>query len=343
MFFKKTIKNTKHRDIGFYIMEIQYSKMIIYGFIRALIYLIIPLIAIFILSINDIINFSTNFITYLIIIGSIGIALTVLKHIFPKDTVKNRFIGFAVAAYQGIYLFYIFGGFTPGVKLGTYYITTQQVQVLLWLQLIAWLLLGIQAFGALKHLIEAIEMHKQKEYRFKKQFKISRLFKGMRSLCNLAMITYIITIIISGLNVSFDLKDTYMYSRDDGADAVPWNSDDHINMTLFFDVSNMGLYSIQEVYLDVDIFTLKTADLTNLVLPENVKIGEIKNAYYKIFPAFMLTQNQQITVSIFQNYTFGLISYNATLEFRISLLSKYAGISINLNTSVQTQWDELIV
>ena len=110
-------------------MEIQYSKMLLYGFIRALIYLIIPLTGILILSIFNIVSFSTNFITYLIIIGSIGIALTVLKHTFPKNTAKNRFIGFAVAAYQGIYLFYIFGGFTPGVKLGTYHITTQQVHV----------------------------------------------------------------------------------------------------------------------------------------------------------------------------------------------------------------------
>ena len=325
-------------------MEIQYSKMILYGLIRAIFYIAIPLILITILSIYNIITFSQSFIISLIIIGIIGVGLTILKRMFPKDTMTNRLIAFAVAIYQGIYLFYLFGGFTPGVKLGTYYINTVQTQVLLGLQLIAWLLLGIAGVSAIQHLIGVIELRKKKEYRvkIKKEFKLSWLFKRLGYLLNIIILGYIISIIVSGLNLSFDLKEEYTFSVDSGPDGLPLNSDDRINITIKFDIINKGIYSIQDVYLNVDIFTISTTDPLNLSLPENVKIGEVKNAYYKEFPRLANT-TKQITVSIFQIYALGLITYDADLELRVSLLSYYAGININLNTSIQTFWDELIV
>ncbi len=323
-------------------MEIQYSKMILYGSIRFIFYITIPLILITFLS--DIISVSPGFVINLFIIGIIGVILTILKHMFLKDTIANRLIAFVVAIYQGIYLFYIFGGFTPGIKLGTYYINTIQAQVLLGLQLIAWLLLGIAVVSAFQHLIEVIELRKKKEYRvkIKKDLKLSKLFKGSGYLLNIIILGYIISIIVSGLNLSFNLKEEYTFSVDSGPDGLPLNSDDRINVTINFDLINKGIYSFQEVYLDVDIFTISTTDPFNLSLPENVKIGEVKNAYYKEFPRFTNT-TKQITISIFQIYALGLITYDADLELRVSLLSYYAGINIDLKTSIQTFWDELIV
>ena len=263
---------------------------------------------------------------------------------FLKDTIANRLIAFVVAIYQGIYLFYIFGGFTSGVKLGTYSINTVQAQVLLGLQLIAWLLLGIAGVSAIQHLVEVIELRNQMEYwvKIKKEFKLSKLFKRLGYLLNIIILGYIISIIVSGLNLSFDLKEEYTFSVDSGPDGLPLNSDDRINVTINFDIINKGIYSIQDVYLDVDIFTISTTDPLNFSLPENVKIGEVKNAYYKEFPRFANT-TKQITISIFQIYALGLITYDADLELRVSLLSYYAGINIDLKTSIQTFWDELIV
>ncbi len=324
-------------------MEIQYSKMILYGSIRAIFYIAIPLILIVILSVYNIITFSQGFIISLIIIGIIGVGLTILKRMFPKNTMTNRLIAFAIAIYQGIYLFYLFGGFTPGVKLGNYYINTAQAQVLLGLQLIAWLLLVIAGVSAIQHLIGIIELRKKKEYRvkIKKEVKLRWLFRGLGYLLNIIILGYTISVIVSGLNLSFDLKDNYSFSVDSGPDGLPLNSDDRINITVNFDIINKGIYTIQDVYLNVDIFTISTMDPLNFSLPENVKIGEVKNAYYKKFPRLAIASNK-ITVSIFQSYTFGLINYDADLELRVSLLSYYAGINIDLKTSIQTFWDELI-
>ena len=324
-------------------MEIQYSKMILYGSIRAIFYIAIPLILITILSVYNIITFSQGFIINLIIIGIIGVGLTIIKRMFPKDTMTNRLIAFAVAIYQGIYLFYLFGGFTPGVKLGTYYINTIQTQVLLGLQLIAWLLLGISGISAIQHLIETLELRKQKEYLLKgrERFKVSKLFKKFGILLNIFMVGYILSIVISGLNLNIDIHEI-------SPGDIGWNNagtlidpmDDTINITVLFDVRNMGVYSVQEVFLDVDIYTETTAN--PVTLPWDIKVGEINNVYYEKFNFLTITPNQPITVNIDPTYAPGLAITDATLRLKISFKSYYAGILINLNTSILTDWDALI-
>jgi len=314
--------------------------MIQYGSIRALFYIIIPLILIFILSVLEIVTFSQNFIISLLIIGSIGVGLTVIKHLYPKKTIVNRLISFAVKIYQGIYLFYIFGGFTPGVKLGTYYISTTQVQVLLGLQFIAWLLLGIAGVTAIQNLIEAIELQKEKKYllRGKKQVKLSKLFKNLGLLLYLAMGGYILSIVISGLNLNLDLKETYAIGWNTG--TIPTDpSDDSINITMYFDVKNMGIYSVKEIYLDADIYTETSFNF--ITLPEDVKIGEINNVYYSEFKSLFITKNQSAIIEIDPLYAPGLAITDAILEFRISFMSLYAGISIELNTSITVTWSKL--
>ncbi|MFW9830089.1 MAG: hypothetical protein ACFFB4_03085 [Promethearchaeota archaeon] len=320
-------------------MEIQYPKMILYGSIRAIFYMIIPLISIFILSVLEIVTFSNNFIISLLVIGCIGVFLTILKHIYPKQTVANRLIAFAVKIYQGIYLFYVFGGFNPGVKLGTYYISTTQVQVLLGLQFIAWLLLGIAGITAIQNLIEAIELQKEKNYllRGKKQIKLSKFFKTLGLILNLAMGGYVLSIVISGLNLKVDLKKSYAINWNTG--TIPDPSDDRINITMYFDVFNMGIYSIKEIYLDADIYTVVSFNF--VTLPEDTKIGEINNVYFSEFKALFITRNQTVLIEINPLYAPGLAITDAILEFRISFMSIYAGISIELNTSITVLWSKL--
>ncbi|MFX0018731.1 MAG: hypothetical protein ACFFBT_00680 [Promethearchaeota archaeon] len=324
-------------------MEIQYSKMILYGLIRAIFYIAIPLILITLLSVYDIITFSNSFIISLLIIGIIGVGLTILKRMFPKDTMSNRLIAFAVAIYQGIYLFYLFGGFTPGVKLGTYYINTAEAQVLLGLQLIAWLLLGIAGVSAIQHLIEAFELKRQKEYilKGKERFKVSKLFKISGLLLNIFMIGYILSIVVSGLNLNIDIHEISPGDIGWNTGTLPIDpSDDTINITVYFDVRNMGLYSVQDIFLDVDIYTETTEN--PITLPWYTKVGEVNNVYYKKFNFLTITPNQAITVDIDPTYAPGLAITDATLRLKISFKSYYAGILINLNTSILTDWYALI-
>ena len=324
-------------------MEIQFSKMILYGTIRAFFYIALPLILISILTYYNLITFSQGFIINLLVIEIIGIILTIVKHMYPKDTLKNRVITFLKAIYQGIYLFYVFGGFTPGVRLGTYYINTPLTQVILGLQLIAWLLLGISGVSALQHLVEVIELKKQKEYiiKIRNGLKTKSFFKILGLLLNLIMIGYISSIIVSGVNLNFNIHDLR-------TEDIGWNQggtlifpdDDNINITVYFDVINMGIYSIQDVLIDVDIFTEETAN--PLTLPQYTKVGAINNIYFEKFPFLAISPNQAITVDIDPLYAPGLVVTDATLKLQISLETLYAGIQIDLNTSTTTAWNALI-
>ncbi|MCK4688451.1 MAG: hypothetical protein KAT66_10005 [Candidatus Lokiarchaeota archaeon] len=56
-------------------MKIQIKEMIIYGTLKAVFYLVLPIILINVLSDIGIMQFSSSFITFLIIIGAIGIFL----------------------------------------------------------------------------------------------------------------------------------------------------------------------------------------------------------------------------------------------------------------------------
>ncbi|HEC38146.1 MAG TPA: hypothetical protein ENI29_07910, partial [bacterium] len=145
-------------------MKVQIGKMILYGVLTTVFYIAVPLILFEILGTLNIMTFSQAFRISIIIIGIIGVVISMLRHLFPTDTSANRLVAFGATVYSGIYLFYMFGGFTPGVSLGTYAITLPTIQVLLGLQLIAWLLLASSGIRALQYLIEAIEIGKKKEY-----------------------------------------------------------------------------------------------------------------------------------------------------------------------------------
>jgi hypothetical protein len=118
-------------------MTIQWGKMILHGLLNAVFYIGIPYGMIYLLEYLNIVSFTEAFKISIIIFGVIGTIISMIKHAYSKDTSANRLISFFISIYSGIYLFYIFGGFTPGVELGTYSIKTDLLQVNLGLKVIA--------------------------------------------------------------------------------------------------------------------------------------------------------------------------------------------------------------
>ncbi len=322
-------------------MAIQYNKMILHGILQAVLYIALPLVLFEVISMMGLVTFSQEFKITIIIIGIIGVVFAMLRHAFPKDTSANRLVAFGSVVYSGIYLFYLFGGFTPGVALGTYSINLPTIQVLLGLQLIAWLFLASSGIRALQYLIEAIELRKKKEYniRIKKQFKLSKLFKVFGSIMGLVIFGYFGSLVYSGMNLGFNIHDSYGVGWDAG--LLPMDpSDDTINITMTFDVSNQGFYAIYDVSLDVDIYTVTTAN--PIILPEYTKIGESLDNYYSTFHSFTVTPDNNITINIDPLYAPGLATTDAVLELQISFSTLYAGILVDLNVSIQTVWNSLI-
>jgi hypothetical protein len=321
-------------------MEIQYGKMILYGILSALFYIALPLVVIYFVEFFNLMIFSQSFITYLIVFGCIGVALSMARHAFPKDTSANRIVAFISAVYSGIFLFYIFGGFTPGVSYGTYSIDTPTIQVLLGLQMIAWLFLISTSISALKYLIEAIELRKKKEYRIqaKKSFKFSRIFKGLGTLMSIIILGYFASLIYSGLNLGISLNPpSYGYDTN----GTPSLNDDTLNFTLSFNLDNQGLYALYDVNIFLFIFTETTANAS--ALPEYTKIGDSSGYYYSAFHAFTTTLNQNVTATIISNSLVqGLLTTDATLKFQISFMTLYANIDIAVNVSISIPWTAVI-
>jgi hypothetical protein len=322
-------------------MPVQVGKMILYGILTAIFYIALPLILFEVLDMIGIMTFSQAFKNSVIIIGVVGVVFSMLSHAWPKDTSANRLIAFGSTVYSGIYMFYIFGGFNPGVSLGTYSIDLPTIQVLLGLQLIAYLFLASSGIRALQYLVEAIELRKKKEYNVKvrKQIKLSKFFKFLGLIMSLVFFGYFGTLIYSGMNLGFDIDDSYGLSYDDGGTPGPPGLDDTLNLTISFDVSNQGIYAIYDVYIDLSVATVTTANPGDL--PEGIVIGSSLNNYYSTFHSFTTTTNQEIVVSINPTYIYGLADTSALLELQISFSTLYAGILIDLDVSIQTAWTEL--
>ena len=318
-------------------MVIQYNKMILHGILNAVMYIALPLVIFEVISMMGLMTFSQEFKTSIIIIGIIGTVFAMLRHAFPKDTSANRLIAFGSTIYSGIYLFYLFGGFTTGVQLGTYSINLPALQVLLGLQVIAWLLLGSSGIRALQYLIEAIELRKNKEYRVK--FRLSHIFKVLGMMMSLIIFGYLGTIAYSGMNLGFDFHDTFPVGWDDGGTLLD-PSDDAINITITFDLDNQGFYAIYDILIDAEFHTVTSANES--ALPLGVKVGESLDNYFSTFHSFTNNINNSITLIMDPTYIIGLASTDATLALKISFSTLYAAILINLNVSVNFPWTHLI-
>jgi hypothetical protein len=322
-------------------MKVQVGKMILYGILSTLFYIVLPLVLFEVLTFLHLMTFTTGFRITVIIIGVIGVIFSMLRHLFPKDTPANRYIAFGATLYSGIFLFYMFGGFTPGVSYGTYEISLPTINVLLGLQLIAWTLLASSGIRALQYLIEAIELRKHKEYTLteKRKFKLSKFFKVLGIILSLGILGYFGTLAYSGLNLGLDLHDSYVIGHDPGPTPLD-PSDDTINVTMSFDLNNKGIYAIYNVYIDVSIYTVSSTNPIDL--PVGVKIGETTNSYLGTFHSFTIYPNNNVTVDINPIYAEGFITTNAVLEFRITISTRYAGILVDLTVFVQTPWTALL-
>jgi len=322
-------------------MAIQLTKMIMHGILNAVLYIALPLVLFEVISMMGLMSFTQELKTTIIIIGIVGVVFSMLRHAYPKDTSANRLIAFGSTVYSGIYLFYLFGGFTPGVQLGNYSINlpTQGLQVLLGLQVIAWLLLGSSGLRGLKYLIEAVELRKNKEYRVKNKFKLSNFFKVLGTILGLIIFGYLGSIAYSGMNLGFSFHPTFDVDHDVG--VLPLDPiDDTINITITFDLDNQGLYAIYDVYIDAEFRTVTSANES--ALPVGVKVGGSSNTYFSTFHSFTNNINNTITLVMDPTYIEGLATTDATLALKISFATLYAAILINLNITVNIPWTALI-
>ncbi|MFX1417879.1 MAG: hypothetical protein ACFE9N_03040 [Promethearchaeota archaeon] len=319
-------------------MEIQYGKMILHGILSAIFYLAVPLLLFYFLELYGILTVSEAYRIGIIVFGIIGVIISILSHAFPEDTPANRLVRFGITIYSGIFLFYIFGGFDPGRRLGTFYIDITLLQVFLGLQVIAWLFLGATIIRSIRYLIEAIELHKKKEIRVKvkKEFRFSTIFKILGIIAILIILGYFGSIIFSGLNLRLYLDDDFGFDRDPGVNPDPDFSDDTIIMTIRFNVSNMGLYAINNVFLNAEIHTETTSNAS--ALPWYTKIGGSPVPYQNTFHSFTQTFDQSINVTIDTSYVVGLMTETATLLFKITFSTLYALIFINLTVSLPIPW-----
>ena len=312
-------------------MAIQLVKMIMHGILSAVLYIALPLILFEVISMMGFMTFTQEFKMTIIIMGIIGVVFSMLGHAFPKDTSANRLIAFGSTVYSGIYLFYFFGGFTPGVQLGTYSINIPPLQVLLGLQVIAWLLLGSSGLRALKYLIEAVELRKNKEYRVKKKFKLSNFFKVLGTILSLVIFGYLGSIAYSGMNLDFAFHPLSGFVRDPGVLPDPDFSDDTISTNITFNLNNQGFYAIYNAYVGVE---LRIQDSMNLsLLPIGLKIGG-GGKTFETFHSFTNNINNSVTLVIGSTYMMELATTDATLELILSFNTVYASILINLNITV---------
>ena len=312
-------------------MAIQITKMILYGILNAVLYIALPLILFEVVDLLNLMTFTQEFKISIIIIGIIGTVFAMLRHAYPKDTSANRIIAFGSTVYSGIYLFYLFGGFSQGVQLGTYSINIEYpipLQVLLGLQFIAWLLLGSSGIRALKYLIEAIELRKNKEYRAK--VKLSKLFKVLGTIMSLVIFGYFGSVVYSGMNLGFSFHPMTPPVYDNGGSPLDF-SDDILEINITFDLDNQGFYAIYNAYVGAEV-TVQTSTNTS-ALPLGLKVGG-GGKTFATFHSFTNNLNNTITILMDNTYMFELATTDATLRLKFLFNTVYATILINLNLTI---------
>ena len=311
-------------------MAIQITKMIMHGILNAVLYIALPLILFEVISMMGLMTFTQEFQMTIIIMGIVGVVFSMLRHAFPKDSSANRLVAFASTIYSGVYLFYFFGGFTPDVQLGTYSINVPPFQVLLGLQVIAWLLLGSSGLRALKYLIEAVELRKNKEYRVKKKFKLSNFFKVLGTILSLVIFGYLGSIAYSGMNLVFNIHPSFVPDHDDNGSPLDF-SDDTISINITFDLNNQGLYAIYNAYVGAEF---RIQDSLNLsALPVGLKVGG-GGRTFDTFHSFTNNNNNTVTIVMDTTYIVELATTDATFKLTLSFNTVFASIVINLNLTI---------
>lgn len=328
---------------GFDTMGYFYKKGLLYAGMNCGIYIIFPIVLITLLSNFNILQFNSSFTFIILIFGIIAVIISFFKNILPPNSLNHNLIGLGTAIYSGIYLFYIFGGFNTSANFGNYYIKTEGLDALLGLQILAWLMLLAALINALYYTLKCLEVQRHKEFllSLKSRFKIRYLFRGASLILYLILLFFILSVIFNALYLSFQIQEQYNYSWNDNGTPF-YYSDDRIRLTAYFNAVNPGWYSIQDIILNVEIYTVNTSDLFQIALPNNTKIGEIQNVHYTEFPGSSTLYNVSLPIDIIPSYVLGLIMNNASLSLRISLSCSYAGITVILHTIAYTSWSQII-
>jgi len=321
-------------------MDQRSKNLLIYGTINILLYVLTPTIFIIILSNFEYLDFNLSFFVITLIFGLLGAFISTMKYFFPEDSNLHHLISIGSALFSGIYLFYIFGGFSLDIVFGNYRIETSTFQVELGLQIIAWSLLIGSLIRTISAIIKLYEKNKDKIYSLKirKEIKLTQIFSTTGIIIYILVAGYLIFVALNGSQISFLVQENYDIGYDD-KDTLFNLEDDTINISIYFDVINKGLFPILNTRIEIDIYTLNTSDITQIALPNNTKIGEAKDVFYKIFRGNMISANQRIVIDIFNEYIPGLITYNADLDIRFILEIFYAGIYLKYNTSERVFWD----
>ncbi|TFF98422.1 MAG: hypothetical protein EU547_01550 [Promethearchaeota archaeon] len=325
-------------------MKIRLGSMIFFGIVKALFYLVVPLVAIYFLNNYTVLTVSEGTIIGIIILGSIGTAITVLNHTFQKETVASGYTSIIDSIWSAIFLFYVFGGFSLGDGFGYYSVDGDilgyYISAQIGLQIIAYLLMigaGIQVF---RHIFRTIEFSKHKKYdiKFKEhKFRASTLFRILGVLVNLGLIIFIISIPVSALMVDINLEGggpTPIYD-DNG---TPQFDDDTMNISLQFSVDNNGIYSILDVRLDIDILVRDCINGSGATtIADNTIIATTPDKTYNFLKGTSVT-SENFTIVVLPAYVAKLAVSNATLVFDISFEARYAQLTGAVNVMFEQEW-----
>ncbi len=326
-------------------MKIRIGKMILHGIIVAIFYLGIPYGVLFALDYYGILALNMDFIYMMIPFAIAGIVISMLKVAYPKDTVANSLLMFLITVYSGIFLFYFFGGFNPGVDLGNFSITKSidpiDITILIGVKIIAYLCLANACFNGLRYLFEAYEIHKQNkagEPR-KGKFKWFRVFKGFSSLTSLVLLAYIISLLASGSQLRPNLNPSAgFYWDQNGTPGV--YGDDNIGISILFSMDNGGIYAIRDINLDVEIWTLNNSSPPALIA--NTKVGGILNSSLGNIPSFSKSSTLNITILIDTPYILGMLQTNVKLNIIVDFSCWYGGMFLEFKLELPYDWSHLI-
>ncbi|MFX1237173.1 MAG: hypothetical protein ACFFAS_19825 [Promethearchaeota archaeon] len=328
-------------------MKIKYGSMIFYGTLKAIFYLVLPLVVMGILESNNLMQISDDWKIGIIVLGVIGTVLAVITHMFEKNTVAHGYTKIIDSTYSAIFIVYMFGGFTPGVKFGTFTITYEQIVASVGIQIFAYLFLIGALFSVMRHILRTIEIYKDKQYKitkFKRAFQASRIFQVAGIITSLLIFGYFVSIPLSAINVDIGFLSStgFSFSHNDGGTPFPNYTDDSIEMSIPFYVDNQGVYSILNIEIDVNIYVRDCTNVTGYGLPDGYIGGTPLDNVWNFYQFSYAEESFNITISG-ETTMAGLALENATLDFEFYLAGRYAGIDVEVDLGVlfSQPWENL--
>lgn len=324
----------------------QVKSCLVFGSIYAILFLVLPSSLIMVLSTTGIIQFNLIFFITILIIGSIPVIIAFVKNAFPTDSKVHNIIGIAVATLVGLFLFFIFSG---GESFGIYSVKLPDFEASISLQIFAWLMLVAAIVNAAYYSLRFVEVYKGDFFiKFQRgiethAIKIRHFFRAGYLLIYFTSFLYIFlylsSLLVSVANLSIQINQANDFNWDDNGTVIPL-TDDRLDIITHFAVSNFGVYPVQNVRINIEIFTINTSDITQLFLPNNTKVGE-SSEIYPSFGGFDVAPDETFTIEIYSQYVVGMLTCDAELNYDISLQLFYAGIFVDLNMSMNVSWTKL--